>query len=98
MIFITQNISVNIYKSKFNNVIISLLCEITGFKCTIKPGISYVLDKHVNIDFNLNLLGWYYFNAKMKVIDGNATVAAGTERTISRNGIVLDLLEASPSD
>jgi hypothetical protein len=57
-----------------------------------------VLDKHVNIDFNLNLLGWYYFNAKMTVIDGNAIVAPGTERTVSRNGLVLDLLESSPAD
>ena len=72
--------------------------KISGFKCTIKPGITYVLDKHVNIDFNLNLLGWYYFNANMTVIDGNATVASGTERSISRAGLVLDLLEASPSD
>ena len=66
---------------------------------TIKPGITYVLDKHVNIDFNLNLLGWYYTSAKMKVLDGGSTsLTVGDEMTSSHHGLVLDMLESTPSD
>lgn len=73
--------------------------KVQGFQFTVKPGITYVLDKHVNIDLNLNLLGWYYANSRMEVIDGGATgVAAGKEMTSGHNGLVLDLLKSSPSD
>ena len=56
---------------------------------TIKPGITYELDKHVNIDLNLNLLGWVYSNRKETRLDNNVVYSN------SSNGLQLDLLEGS---
>jgi opacity protein-like surface antigen len=70
-----------------------------AFSFTVKPGISYSLDKCLNIDFNLNLLGWFYNNGKMSVVNsGNSGIATGTEMTYHNHGMTLDLLESSPSD
>jgi opacity protein-like surface antigen len=69
------------------------------FSFTIKPGISFALDKCVNIDFNLNLLGWFYNNGRMEIVDsGNSGHAKGTEMTSHHTGFALDLLESSPAD
>ena len=69
------------------------------FSFAVKPGISFALDKCLNIDFNLNLLGWYYNNGKMEVVrNGNSGFAVGQEMTSSHHGLVLDMLESSPAD
>lgn len=61
----------------------------TEFTFTIKPGISFELDKHVNIDFNLNLLGWMYSNFKETRLDTNV------ETSSTSNGLNLDILEGT---
>lgn len=61
----------------------------TEFTCTIKPGITYELDKHVNIDFNLNLFGWMYANSK------DTDLQTDVVTTNTRNGLNLDILEGS---
>lgn len=63
--------------------------KLQSFDLTIKPGISYELDKHVNIDFNFNLLGWVYSNRKETRLDN------GVVYSNSSNGLQLDLLENS---
>ena len=72
--------------------------KVQALQFTVKPGITYVLDKHVNIDFNLNLLGWYYAYNKMEVVQGTATTPAGQEMNSSHCGLTLDMLESSPAD
>jgi len=57
------------------------------FTFTIKPGITYELSEHLNIDFNLNLLGWFVKAGKEKRLDTNA------ESDIFDTGIMLDMLE-----
>ena len=70
-----------------------------GFVFTIKPGLTFVLDKHVNLDLNLNLLGWYYSNARGEVLTNSAAAGMATGDVIegSDNGFVLDMLHATPS-
>lgn len=70
-----------------------------GFIFTIKPGLTFVLDKHVNLDLNLNLLGWYYSNGRAEVLTNSPAtgLAAGDELTANDNGLVLDMLHATPS-
>lgn len=73
--------------------------KVNAFKFTVKPGISFALDKCLNIDFNLNLLGWYFSCGKQEVVDsGNSGIAKGTEMKDSHQGLVLDLLESSPAE
>lgn len=61
----------------------------TEFLFTIKPGVTFELDKHVNIDFNINLLGWMYANYKETRLDNNVVT------TNTRNGLNLDILEGT---
>jgi len=61
----------------------------TGFDFTVKPGVTYELSQHVNIDLNLNLLGWFYSNSKEIRLDTNA------ETTHSSSGLQLDMLESN---
>ena len=70
-----------------------------GFVFTIKPGLTFVLDKHVNLDLNLNLLGWYYSNGRAEVLTTSAAagVVAGDVVEANDNGFVLDMLHATPS-
>ena len=70
-----------------------------GFVFTIKPGLTFVLDKHVNLDLNLNLLGWYYSNGRAEVLTNSAAagVVAGDVIEANDNGFVLDMLHATPS-
>ena len=70
-----------------------------GFVFTIKPGLTFVLDKHVNLDLNLNLLGWYYSNGRAEVLTTSAAagVVAGDVIEANDNGFVLDMLHATPS-
>ena len=72
---------------------------IRAFNFTVKPGITFVLDKHVNIDFNLNLLGWYYGNARGEVLTSSpaAGVSTGDVMEVSDNGLILDLLHTTAS-
>lgn len=63
--------------------------KLQTFDFTIKPGITYELDKHVNIDLNLNLLGWIYSNRKETRLDNDVVYSN------SSNGLQLDLLETS---
>ena len=73
--------------------------KMQAFTFTVKPGLTFVLDKHVNLDLNLNLLGWYYSNAHGEVLTGSATagMAVGDEIESSDNGFILDMLHATPS-
>ena len=70
-----------------------------GFVFTVKPGLTFVLDKHVNLDLNLNLLGWYYGNGRGEVLTSSAAagVVAGDVVEANDNGLVLDMLHATPS-
>ena len=62
------------------------------FNFTIKPGITYVLNDLINIDLNLNLLGFGYYNGKETRLDNNVeSTGHGTE-------LNLDLLESTPAD
>ena len=72
--------------------------KVNAFSFTIKPGLSFALDKCLNIDFNLNLLGWYYAYNKMEVVQGTATTPAGQEMNSSHCGLTLDMLESTPAD
>jgi len=72
--------------------------NVKAFSFTVKPGISFALDKFVNIDFNLNLLGWYYANNKMEVVHGTTSTPVGQVMTSNHSGLVLDMLESSPAD
>ena len=73
--------------------------KIQGFSFTVKPGLTFVLDKHVNLDLNLNLLGWYYSNGRAEVLTNSPAtgLAVGDELTANDNGLVLDMLHATPS-
>ena len=73
--------------------------KMQGFNFTVKPGLTFVLDKHVNLDLNLNLLGWYYGNARCEVLTTSAAagVVAGDVVEANDNGFVLDMLHATPS-
>ena len=73
--------------------------KMQSFSFTVKPGLTFVLDKHVNLDLNLNLLGWYYSNARGEVLTTSAAagMAAGDVIEGSDNGFVLDMLHATPS-
>ncbi len=66
--------------------------NLRAFRFTIKPGLTYVLSNHVNLDLNFNFLGWYYANSKMTRLDN------GVVMTRSHNGLVLDMLEATLND
>ena len=57
------------------------------FTFTIKPGITYELCDHLNIDFNLNLLGWFVKAGTEKRLDTNV------ESDVFDTGIMLDMLE-----
>lgn len=72
--------------------------KVNAFSFTVKPGLSFALDKCLNIDFNLNLLGWYFAYNEMEVVKGTAATPAGQEMTSSHHGMVLDLLESTPAD
>ena len=61
----------------------------TSFDLTLKPGLTFVLNEHVNIDFNLNLLGFVYRNYKETRLDTNV------ETTHADGGLQLDILEGS---
>ncbi len=57
------------------------------FTVTIKPGITYELSDHLNIDLNLNLLGWFVKAGSEKRLDTNA------ESDKFETGIMIDMLE-----
>ena len=61
----------------------------TSFDFTIKPGLTFVLNEHVNFDFNFNLLGWAYRNYTETRLDTDV------ESSNSSNGLNLDMLEGS---
>ena len=73
--------------------------KLQSFIFTVKPGLTFVLDKHVNLDLNLNLLGWYYSNGRAEVLTNSAAagVVAGDVIEANDNGFVLDMLHATPS-
>ena len=73
--------------------------KLQSFIFTVKPGLTFVLDKHVNLDLNLNLLGWYYSNGRAEVLTNSAAagVVAGDVVEANDNGFVLDMLHATPS-
>lgn len=60
-----------------------------GLDITLKPGITYELDDHVNIDLNLNLLGLVYRDFIETRLDTNE------ETYHSQAGLQLDMLEGS---
>ena len=62
------------------------------FVFTIKPGITYVLNDLINIDFNLNLLGFNYYNGKETNLENNVE-STGHSTTVN-----LDLLEGTLAD
>lgn len=64
----------------------------SGFNITLKPGITYELDEHVNIDLNLNLLGLVYRTYTETRLDTNE------ETQHSDGGLQLDILEGSLED
>ena len=66
--------------------------KLQAFRFTVKPGLTYVLSDHVNLDFNFNFLGWYYENSKLERLDN------GVVMTRNHNGLVLDMLEATLND
>ena len=66
--------------------------KLQACRFTVKPGLTYVLSDHVNLDFNFNFLGWYYENSKLERLDN------GVVMTRNHNGLVFDMLEASLND
>ena len=70
-----------------------------GFVFTVKPGLTFVLNKHVNLDLNLNLLGWYYSNGRGEVLTNSPAtgLAVGDVVEANDNGFILDMLHATPS-